>query len=210
MFNFDAQEVSVMAWNGSNGLYSALPEYLPYTAWRNTPAEAAMRDFMVTHANLPRGARLWTFGAQVLSRVGNGAGGQQEQGFYFILACRRCNDALAKPEALERWIDRNKAHGNRIGLDFNIKVYNPIRLPDSATLISIDKNGSSGIWYQAIDQYNHMLKLDNFGDIGKIIEGNFSGTFAKLQGCCPTSTVLDTVNISGEFLLRRVTQWWNH
>jgi hypothetical protein len=52
-----------MAWNGSNGLYSAAPGYLPYTAWRNTPAEDAMRDFMVTHANLPRGARLWTFGA---------------------------------------------------------------------------------------------------------------------------------------------------
>jgi hypothetical protein len=63
MFNFDAQEISVMAWNGSNGLYSAAPGYLPYTAWRNTPAEAAMRDFMVTHANLPRGARIWTFGA---------------------------------------------------------------------------------------------------------------------------------------------------
>ena len=63
MFNFDAQEVSVMAWNGSNGLYSTDPRYLPYTAWRNTPAEAAMRDFMVTHANLPRGARVWTFGA---------------------------------------------------------------------------------------------------------------------------------------------------
>jgi hypothetical protein len=63
MFNFDAQEISVMAWNGSNGLYSSHPGYLPYTAWRNTPAEEAMRDFMVTHANLPRGARLWTFGA---------------------------------------------------------------------------------------------------------------------------------------------------
>ncbi len=63
MFNFDAQEISVMAWNGSNGLYADQPGYLPYTAWRNTPAEAAMRDFMVTHANLPRGARLWTFGA---------------------------------------------------------------------------------------------------------------------------------------------------
>ena len=63
MFNFDAQEVSVMAWNGSNGVYSDQPGYLPYTSWRNTPAEAAMRDFMVTHANLPRGARLWTFGA---------------------------------------------------------------------------------------------------------------------------------------------------
>ena len=63
MFNFDAQGVSVMAWNGSNGLYSDQPGYLPYTAWRNTPAEAAMRDFMVTHADLPRGTRLWAFGA---------------------------------------------------------------------------------------------------------------------------------------------------
>lgn len=63
MFNFDAQEVSVMAWNGSNGLLADQPGYLPYTAWRNTPAEEAMRDFMVSHANLPRGARLWTFGA---------------------------------------------------------------------------------------------------------------------------------------------------
>jgi hypothetical protein len=63
MFNFDAQEVSVMAWNGSNGLLADQPGYVPYTAWRNTPAEAAMRDFMVSHANVPRGARLWTFGA---------------------------------------------------------------------------------------------------------------------------------------------------
>jgi hypothetical protein len=63
MFNFDAREVSAMAWNGSNGLYAGQPGYLPYIAWRNTPAEAAMRDFMVTHANLPLGARLWSFGA---------------------------------------------------------------------------------------------------------------------------------------------------
>lgn len=63
MFNFDAREVSAMAWNGSNGLYAGQKGYLPYTAWRNTPAEAAMRDFMVTHANLPLGARLWCFGA---------------------------------------------------------------------------------------------------------------------------------------------------
>ena len=63
MFNFDAREVSAMAWNGSNGLYAGQPGYLPYTAWRNTPAEAAMRDFLVTHADLPLGARLWAFGA---------------------------------------------------------------------------------------------------------------------------------------------------
>ncbi|MEP6996319.1 MAG: hypothetical protein ABI900_01650 [Betaproteobacteria bacterium] len=63
MFNFDAQEISVMAWNGSNGLYAGQRGYLPYTAWRNTPAEDAMRDFLVTHSDLPLGARSWNFGA---------------------------------------------------------------------------------------------------------------------------------------------------
>jgi len=51
-----------MAWNGSNGIYLGQPGYAPHTSWRNTAAEDAMRDFMVSHANVPRGARLWTFG----------------------------------------------------------------------------------------------------------------------------------------------------
>jgi hypothetical protein len=64
-FNYGAREVSAMAWNGSNGLYADNPAYVPYTSWRNTPAEAAMRDFLVTHADLPWGARLWTFGSAI-------------------------------------------------------------------------------------------------------------------------------------------------
>lgn len=63
LFNFDAQHVALMAWNGSNGLFAGQPGFVPYTAWRNTPGEAAMRDFLVSHADLPRGARLWSFGA---------------------------------------------------------------------------------------------------------------------------------------------------
>ena len=51
-----------MAWNGSNGRTRASPAICPYTSWRKTPAEDAMRDFLVAHAELPRGARLWTFG----------------------------------------------------------------------------------------------------------------------------------------------------
>ena len=62
LFNFDARMVSPMAWNGSNGLFVDQPDYVAYTSWRNTPAEDAMKDFMVSHADLPRGARLWTFG----------------------------------------------------------------------------------------------------------------------------------------------------
>jgi len=62
MFNFDARQISLMAWNGSNGALAHDPAYQPWTAWRNTPAENAMRAFLVGHADLPLGARLWTFG----------------------------------------------------------------------------------------------------------------------------------------------------
>ena len=61
-FNFDASQVTAMAWNGSDGSKAGEKGYLAYTAWRNTPSEAAMRDFLVSHANIPRGARVWTFG----------------------------------------------------------------------------------------------------------------------------------------------------
>jgi hypothetical protein len=54
--------VSPMAWNGSNGLFADQPDYVAYTSWRNTAAEDAMKDFVVARADLPRGARLWTFG----------------------------------------------------------------------------------------------------------------------------------------------------
>ena len=63
LFNYDAKQVTVMAWNGSDGASAGQKGFLAYTAWRNTPAEEAMKDFLVSHANLPRGARLWTFGS---------------------------------------------------------------------------------------------------------------------------------------------------
>ena len=63
LFNYDARMVSPMAWNGSNGLFADQPDYVAYTSWRNTLAEDAMKDFLVSHADLPRGARLWTFGS---------------------------------------------------------------------------------------------------------------------------------------------------
>ena len=67
MYNYSAREVSIMAWNGSNGIYEDHPDYLPYTAWRNTPNEDAMRDFLVSHADLPFGAKLWAFGTARLA-----------------------------------------------------------------------------------------------------------------------------------------------
>ena len=63
LFNYDARQVSLMAWNGSNGIYAGQPGYVAYTSWLNTPAEEAMRDHLVSHAGLPLGSRLWTFGS---------------------------------------------------------------------------------------------------------------------------------------------------
>ncbi len=62
LFNFDGSQIAMMAWNGSNGRFAGQPGYVAYTAWRNTPGEDALVDFLVDHADLPRGARLWTFG----------------------------------------------------------------------------------------------------------------------------------------------------
>jgi hypothetical protein len=63
MFNYGARFASPMAWNGSNGIYAGQPGYVSFMAWRNTPLEDAMRDFAVSHAFVPQGARLWTFGS---------------------------------------------------------------------------------------------------------------------------------------------------
>ncbi len=77
MFNYGASEISAMAWNGSNGVHAGEPGYTAYTAWRNTPAEDAMRDFLVAHADVPRGALLWTFGS---ARHADDDGWTAEQG----------------------------------------------------------------------------------------------------------------------------------
>ena len=63
LFNYGGRQVALMAWNGSNGLFATEPDYVTFTAWRNTPAEQAMMDFMVNHADVPTGSLLWTFGA---------------------------------------------------------------------------------------------------------------------------------------------------
>lgn len=62
LFNYGARYLSPMAWNGSNGADAGKPGYATFTAWRNTPFEEAARDFLLSHANVPLGARLWTFG----------------------------------------------------------------------------------------------------------------------------------------------------
>ena len=62
LWNAGARFVSPMAWNGSNGTLVGKPGYVTFTAWRNTPLESAAYDFLLARADLPLGARLWTFG----------------------------------------------------------------------------------------------------------------------------------------------------
>jgi hypothetical protein len=63
LFNFHAQLLSPMAWNGSNGDLVGQPGFHAHTAYLNTPLEAAVRDFLSEYAFLPRNALYWTFGA---------------------------------------------------------------------------------------------------------------------------------------------------
>ncbi len=67
LFNYGGRQIALMAWNGSNGIFAGKPGYVPFTSWRNTPAEQAMMDFMVSHAGLPQGSLLWTFGSPRLA-----------------------------------------------------------------------------------------------------------------------------------------------
>ena len=60
--NYGARFISPMAWNGSRGTFAGQPGFVSYTALRDSPLEDAIKDFMSSHANLPRRARLWTFG----------------------------------------------------------------------------------------------------------------------------------------------------
>lgn len=63
IFNYGARFVSPMAWNGSNGAFAGQPGFVSFTSVRNTPLEDAIKAFMASHRDLPRGARLWTFGS---------------------------------------------------------------------------------------------------------------------------------------------------
>ena len=60
--NFGARFISPMAWNGSRGTFAGQDGFVSYTALRDTPLEDAIKTFMISHANLPRRSRLWTFG----------------------------------------------------------------------------------------------------------------------------------------------------
>ncbi len=103
LFNYGARFVSPMAWNGSNGLFAADPAYVTFTAWRNTPLEEAARDFLLSHANVPLGARLWTFGTPAHADDDgweSTAGSRQAQPGLLALAPEAGRIALVSPPEL--------------------------------------------------------------------------------------------------------------
>ena len=65
--NYGARLLSPMAWNGSPASAVGDPGFAPYTSYRGTPLEQAVRNAMVNRANLPRQARLWTFGGGLVT-----------------------------------------------------------------------------------------------------------------------------------------------
>jgi hypothetical protein len=102
MFNYGARFASPMAWNGSNGIYAGKPGYVSFMAWRNTPLEDAMKDFALSHAFVPLGARLWTFGSATYADADgwsavDGATLQSDKGFVDIVATTDTARLLSPP-----------------------------------------------------------------------------------------------------------------
>jgi hypothetical protein len=74
--NYGARFVSPMAWNGSPGTTAGTGGFVGYTALRETPLEDAIKNFMISHANLPRRAHLWTFGTATYGDADGWTGGR--------------------------------------------------------------------------------------------------------------------------------------
>ena len=62
LFNYHGQLISPMAWNGNHGEWVDEPGFHAHTAYRLTPMEKAVEDFMREYAYLPRRALYWPFG----------------------------------------------------------------------------------------------------------------------------------------------------
>ena len=103
--NYGARFISPMAWNGSRGIFAGQAGFVSYTALRDSPLEDAIKMFMISHANLPRRSRLWTFGA---SAHADGDGwapsgktqGQLTPGKFILRAAQDSQGSLESPDDL--------------------------------------------------------------------------------------------------------------
>lgn len=62
-FRGGASFVSLMSWNGGSGKYRNEKAYVSFIVIRDTPLEDAIKALMTTHAGVPRGSLVWTFGS---------------------------------------------------------------------------------------------------------------------------------------------------
>ena len=103
--NYGARFISPMAWNGSRGIFAGQAGFVAYTSLRDSPLEDAIKMFMISHANLPRRSRLWTFGA---SAHADGDGwapsgktrGQLAPGKFILRAAQDSQGSLESPDDL--------------------------------------------------------------------------------------------------------------
>ena len=139
IYNYGAHFISPMAWNGSRGGFVGQPGFIAYTALRDTPLEDATKNFMISHANLPRRARLWTFG---------GDGHADDDGWVPILGTR----GVVTPGMFT-------LHGNADGqvslespddLAFKLADYSAIifkvATPNMLSTVSVEGQTADGKW----------------------------------------------------------------
>ena len=137
--NYGARFISPMAWNGSRGIFAGQPGFVSYTALRDSHLEDAIKAFMISHANLPRRSRLWTFGAGAHAD-GDGwvpsgkTQGQFTPGKFTLRTAPGLQGSLESPDDMA----------------FNPAAYQSIVIkatkPEAMTEVGVDVQTSDGKW----------------------------------------------------------------
>jgi hypothetical protein len=143
--NYGARFVSPMAWNGSPGTTAGTRGFISYTALRETPLEDAIKNFMISHANLPRRARLWTFGTATYADADGWTGSQGTKistspGKLMVSSAGGRTGAIESPGELEFY--------PRDHLSMVIKT----DAAPQATRISVDGQERDGKWVTLISE----------------------------------------------------------
>ncbi|BBJ23408.1 hypothetical protein [Candidatus Nitrotoga sp. AM1P] len=139
IYNYGAHFISPMAWNGSRGSFVGQPGFVAYTALRDTPLEDAIKNFMISHANLPRRARLWTFG---------GDGYADDDGWVPILGTR--SDVTSGMFTLHGNADGQVSLESPDDLAFKLANYSAIifkaATPKMLSTVSVEGQTADGKW----------------------------------------------------------------
>jgi hypothetical protein len=170
--NYGARLISPMAWNGSPGTMAGKPGFVSYTSLRDSPLEDAIKNFMVSRANLPRHARLWTFGASAHADADGWTAGPQAT---LRVSPGALTVTSSSPEG--GWIE---SPGE---LAFRPRDYRALVLQTDAppqARISVSAQQSDGQWVRLVEE----VPLANAQDTpaGKVLElPGIETQFARLR-----------------------------